>query len=255
MRSITICRRGEVWITQRGAVVLEALLRCGMAGEERVVRAINTLTALGRGKGGWCGCGYLDASVDVPVNDGPVDLNGPYPIPQGNIKHNIDWFITPADVERLTCGGEGHPNYLYRPVGIGENRSLIVKHYMTTGECSMVVFRALSHHPDFPGSNLEAHAALACAWRQGWDGTWGCAYPSSMLGYLERIGHPLSAFLVARSIPRLIRDQRGDGLWEDREISSRESHGNAPPTREEGSLMIVMALKRFGFLGSLANIT
>ena len=57
-----------------------------------------------------------------------------------------------------------------------------------------------------------------------------------MLHTLVGQSHPLIAFLVARSIPALIRDQGPDGLW---------------PEGEMGSFEIVRILKRLDFLDSL----
>ena len=46
----------------------------------------------------------------------------------------------------------------------------------------------------------------------------------------------LAAFLVARTVPQLMREQRQDGLW---------------PEGEAASLEILLALRRFGFLKQL----
>ena len=73
---------------------------------------------------------------------------------------------------------------------------------------------------------------------------------SSMFGFVERILHPLSAFLVARSVPFLIREQKEDGFWEDKpqKMPDGPQRDNQPPSREEATLMILRALKRFRFL-------
>jgi hypothetical protein len=245
----------ELRVTWSSAIVLEALLRCGLADEARVVKAVNTLVALSGHSGGWCGCGYLDARVNIPAMVDSVDFNKPFPVPQNNIRHSIDWFITPKDIQKLTCGepkGSAeyvHPNYVYKALRAGPDEALIAKHYRTTGECPMVMHRALSYHPRYHRSNLEVHGALRCAWRQSSNGTWGGAYLSSMFGFLERIVHPLSAFLVARSVPLLIREQGEDGFWEDKpQRLTGEPEKDEPPSKEEGTLMILRALKRFRFL-------
>ena len=154
--------------------------------------------------------------------------------------------MTPEDVRNIAAV-QG-----YESLEIGPGEAWVVKQYRTTGECALVVHRALSFHPKYHGSNLEAYAALRCAWRQNSHGTWGDAYMSSMLGFLERFEHPLSAFLLLRSVPHLIREQREDGFWQDkRQDLADYPRWNAPPTKEEGTFMILKALKRFNFLRPL----
>ena len=77
-----------------------------------------------------------------------------------------------------------------------------------------------------------------------------------MLHNLARLSHPLAAFLVARTIPQLIRDQEEDGMWsggrgrrnEDVVPGSGRYENNL---REVTSFRVLMALKRFSFLSSL----
>ena len=81
------------------------------------------------------------------------------------------------------------------------------------------------------------------AWkeRQG-----GGKYLSSMFGMLDRLAHPLSAFLVLRSVPLLIREQRSDGFWHE------NLKGNCPPPKpEESTFIILSTLKRFNYLDAL----
>jgi len=234
----------ELRLTWTSAIVLEALLRCGLENETRVVRAINTLFSLS-GSGGWCGCGYLDAKVAISESTEPVDFNRA-PVPQRNAQHSIDWFADKDEILNLVC------NHNYQGFEIGERKALWVKFFHNTGLCSMVVNRALSYHPQYHGSNLETIAALRCSYCQSSYGTWGTeVYLSSMFGFLERFVNPLSAFLILRSIPLLIREQRPDGFWQEKPMIN-EGNKNFPlPTKEESTFMILKALKRFNFLDAL----
>lgn len=110
----------------------------------------------------------------------------------------------------------------------------------------MVVRKALSFHPKYHGSNFEANAALLTTWYQAVDGTWGDAYLSTAFGLLARIRHPLSAFMILRSIPLLIREQGLDGLWQERQIGQCP-----PPAKAESTFMILRTLKEFDFLDAL----
>ena len=235
----------ELRLTWTTALVLEALLRCDLHLAPRVVRALNTLFALsGDGGGGWCGCGYLDARVDVPASTAPADLNR-FTIPRGNIPHAVDWFPEPNDILHPTFDGA------YRSLQVDERRALRVKSWHNTGLCTMVMNRALSYHPDYAGSTLEAIGALRLAYCQSAYGTWGeMVHLSSMLGFLARSTHPLAAFLVLRSVPRLIHAQRPDGLWQEASLAHSDK-AFPPPTAEGSTYMILSALQRFGFLEPL----
>jgi hypothetical protein len=234
----------ELRLTWTTALVLEALLRCGLHAEPRVLRAINSLLSLSE-SGGWCGCGYLDARVSVPDSSEPPDLNR-FPIPQRNTPHSVDWFPSRDDIRSLAY------DYQYDGYEIRPGESLLVKFYHNTGLCTMVVHRALSFHPAYPGSTLEAIAALRYAYCQSAYGTWGNEiYLSSMFGFMSRSTHPLCAFLVLRSVPLLIREQRPDGFW--REAPAIHSARVELPHRskEESTFLILQALHQFGFLSSL----
>ena len=142
----------------------------------------------------------------------------------------------------MACGGDFHSDY--DALRTGAHQAVLARRFNTTGDCWCVVHRSLSYHSRYHGSNLQAIGALQCGYRQSGQGTWGDAYLCTMFDLLGRIGHPLAAFLALRSVPRLIREQRPDGLWE-------ESWGRFPPGRETGSLMILTALAEFGFLDAL----
>jgi len=234
----------ELRLTWTTALVLEALLRCDLHRAPRVVRALNTLFALSGDGSGWCGCGYLDAQVDVSLSTAPVDLNR-FAIPSDDVPHAIDWFPEPSDILRPAYDGA------YRWLQVDDRRALRVKSWHNTGLCTMVMNRALSHHPDYAGSTLEAIAALRLAYCQSAYGTWGeTVYSSSMLGFLARSTHPLAAFLVLRSVPHLIRAQRPDGLWQEAALPHSD-RAFPPPTAEESTFMLLSALQRFGFLEPL----
>ena len=115
--------------------------------------------------------------------------------------------------------------------------------------------RGLSYHPDYPGSNLEAIAALHCIAHQTAHGLWRGHFLSFMFGMLARCRHPLSAFAVLRSIPLLIRKQRPDGLWSEAEDGYNVGlHTELPtPSKEESSLFILQALQAQGFLERLLD--
>lgn len=240
----------ELRLTWTSALVLEALLRCGLHEEPRVRRALNTLVALS-GHGGWCGCGYLDAKVDVPASGQPIDLNQ-FDVPLENSAHHTDWFPGERDILAIVCGG-GRSGYdgTYWAMEAGGRQALLVKSWHSTGLCSMVMHRALSYHPDYAGSRLELLGALRLAYVQSAAGTWGeTVYLSSMLGFLSRSTHPLAAFLVLRSIPLLIRTQRPDGMWAESPLR-QEREALPVPSAEESSLLILRALGRFGYLEAL----
>jgi hypothetical protein len=233
----------ELRLTWTTALVMEALLRAGLHDHPRVRTALNTLFMLS-GYGGWCGCGYLDAGWRVEKSDAPVDFNV-FTLQQENIPHHTDWFPTAGDIEKLTCG-DG-----YYPLDMGNRRALMVKAWHNTGLCSMVMYRALSHHPAFSGSRLEAYGALRIGFCQNPYGTRGhMVYLSSMLSFLGRLSHPLAVYLALRSVPLLIRTQDVDGMWQEQPLHY-EGKAFPVPSREESSFMILRALKSLGLLEGL----
>lgn len=134
------------------------------------------------------------------------------------------------------------------------NRALMVRTGIEgSGDCSMVIHRALSYHPAYHGSKMETMLALHCSTRQGWLGDWTGNYASFFFSLLSRARCPLSAFLVLRTVPMLIRQQREDGFWQERPLP-RGIIPNKPiptPSKEESTFMILMALETFGFLDHL----
>ena len=242
----------ETKMTFPSAIVIQALLRCGLQDHTRVIRAINTLLSLRSGR--WCGCGYLQAHVDIPDSTAPVDFDNDFPIPEDNDGiYMLDWFLREKDLPKFVhtrAWFSGFGGIDYRALDIGNRKALLVKHFRTMGSCTLIVHRSLSYHSLYHGSNLEAIAALECSYRQSGYGTWGDAYLAPMFDFLERIRHPLAAFLVLRSIPLLIRSQKADGLWETQGKHEYRLPGYSL-SKESVTYMIVKALKAFGFLEAL----
>jgi hypothetical protein len=223
----------ELRLTWTSGIVIEALLRCGLHQEPRVVKAINTLFKMSE-RGRWCGCGYFDTRDMnfVTESSEPVDFNR-----RPALKFSLDDNF----IARLVCD-----DYRLLALKAGKNRALLTNRFRSTGECSMVVLKALSFHPEFPGSHFEANSALSCAGYLGMDGVEEDAYTSSVFGLLTNMTHVFAAFLVLRSVPVLIRRQQKDGLWQEKPIGSCPA-----PTKEESSYMILRAFKKFGFLDAL----
>jgi hypothetical protein len=233
----------ELKLTWTTGVALEALLRCGLHHEERVIKAINTLLAMSSG-GGWCGCGYFVANIyheestrTPNFSSRPIRIKGRNPGSVG---------LEPDDILDIT------DNYLYRGYKLGRNETLMVRKGVEgSGDCPMVVNRGLSYHPAYHGSNLETMLALHCSDRQGWLGDWTDNYTSFFLSLLSRSRCPLSAYLVLRTVPMLVRQQREDGFWQEEPILPGARKPIPVPTKEESTFMILTALKTFGFLDIL----
>ena len=238
----------EARFTWTNGVVLAALLQCGLHQHPRVVRAINTLMTRS-GDGGWCGCGYFDTGRwnFVEADDSPVDFDR-FPVPAANRRHSYNWFATAEDAMGLA-----HPWDGVQGTDVVVGRSLVSGAVGNSGDCSRVMQRGLSYHPDYPGSNLEAISALHCIAHQTARGLWRGHFLSFMFGMLARCKHPLSAFAVLRSVPLLIRKQRSDGFWsEDESGYNLGMHTELPtPSKEESSLLILQALHDHGFLERL----
>lgn len=236
----------ELKLTWTTGIVLEALLRCGLHDEERVVKAINTLLAMSGG-GGWCGCGYFvaniyhDESTETPdFNSRPIQVKGRNPGSVG---------LGPGDILNIT------DNHLYRGHTLGQNETLMVRKGVEgSGDCPMVVSKGLSYHPAYHGSNLETMLALQCSHRQGWLGDWTDNYTSFFFSLLSRSRCPLSAYLVLRTFPLLARQQGEDGFWQEEPILPDSKKPIPVPTKEESTFMILTALKTFGFLDVLRPV-
>jgi len=243
----------ELGIVSTSAVVLQALLRLGFAEAKRVRTAIHTLLCQWGGR--WCGCGWYGPDSRTPASQ-DVDFNGPFPIPSDNERiYRSDWFPDPRQIRQITAMRKVSPHYSWRKASA--NRAVIEKHSVGMGNCTLGVHEALSYHPAYAGSNLEANGALEFARRQGSLGHWGDTPPSVMLHTLARLSHPLAAFLVARTVPLLLRRQRPDGLWPPDDAAApqagRADEGPIPPNSPEeiASFRILRALERFGFLDML----
>jgi hypothetical protein len=251
------CYGCELKITWASAIAVEALLRCGLYEEPRVVKAINTLLAMRHESNSrWCGCGNFVADINHPESTAPVSFDL-FPIqfksPRAGRVWMIDWLMERDDILGLTY------NDRYRGWALGQGKTLVTKTARQgSGDCSMVVHRALSYHPAYHGSNLETIAALEFAYRQSWLGDWTGNYTSFFFSLLARTRCRLSAFLVLRTVPLLVRQQRPDGFWKEEPIpyiaGGRRARLIPVLTKEETTFMILTALKGFGFLDALRPI-
>jgi hypothetical protein len=226
----------ELALTSASAVVLQALLRLGLWREKRVGRAINTLLSLWSGR--WCGCGYLSHKEVIEADDGPPDFNR-IPVPTTNEAiYRLDWFTEEKEISRIVGRRNVSPRFSW--LDLGSNETVIDKTSVGMGDCTLGVHEALSYHPDYAGSNLEIIAALEFSRRQSSLGRWGNTPVSTILNSLRRLSHPLAAFLVLRTVPHLIREQRPDGLWAD--------FGEHSLGGRLASFRILRALKHFDLL-------
>lgn len=209
----------ELGITSASAVVLHALLRLGLADHDRVKKAINTLLAAWRGY--WCAHKFYVREWSAPTSTEGPDFNNRFAAPDA-------WY------DETKCTEMTAPSFPCRQVG--DNEVLMEEKIASgCGGCSPAIYEALSWHPGFAGSNLEVRAAMGYAEMQSASGHWWQPR-AGIMHHLARFSHPLAAFLVARTVPQLIRDQAEDGLWAE---------------GEAGSLDILTALDHFGFLDSL----
>jgi hypothetical protein len=248
------CYGCELKITWASAVAVEALLRFGLHEEERTIKAINTLLAMRHEHSArWCGCGNFVADVDYPETTVSIDFNrfsGHLERPRPGRVWMIDWCMEREDILELTCNGG------YVGLALDDHQALVTRTARQgAGDCSMVVHRALSYHPAYHGSSLETTAALEYAYRQSGLGDWTGNYVSFFFSLLARARCPLSAFLVLRTVPLLVRQQRPDGLWKEDPIpyigGAREARMVPTLTKEAATFMILTALKTFGFLDTL----
>jgi hypothetical protein len=249
------CFGCELKITWASAVVVEALLRCGLQEEPRVVIAVNTLLAMRQERSArWCGCGNFVADVDYPASSAVIDFSR-HPVQMRNPRSGTvgmtDWLMERGDILRLACNGG------FRALALGQDQALLTRTARQgSGDCSMVVHRALSYHPGYHGSSLETMAAVEYAYRQSWLGDWTGNYVSFFLSLLSRTKCPLSAFLMLRTVPMLVHQQRPDGFWEEEPIRYIGGGNKMVPAldKEETTFMILSALKTFGFLDPLRPV-
>jgi len=231
------CEPRVIW---PNAVCLEALLRAGLHAHPRVGQAINT-SLVGSGWEGWratnfgkpwCGCAgkVLGGGLVVEKVASKADFNGPVAHPEVLACLNFEGIREPWEYatvnSRRGCVDAGGGRALWIQEGTGTCG--------TDGNCSTVMHRAMSFHPHYAGSDLETTAILNFRGIHR-------SYSLVALEWLEDRPRPLSAFLVLRSVPHLIRCQEEDGLWP-------ASPGR---TREDASLVILRALKSHGFLDAL----
>jgi hypothetical protein len=232
----------EVKLTWTSALALEAMLRCGLKDEERVVKGINTLLSMSHGN--WCGCGYFVANIYHEPSLEPIDFNKLSVSTKGHFFGTLD--ISDDEIIQIVH------NYGFKSLYLDDSESLTVKTgHQGAGDCAIVVNKALSYHPDYHGSNLETTGAVQCSFRQGWLGDWTGNYITFFMDMLSHFKCPLSEYLVLRTIPRLVRDQNSDGFWEEPPLPSKPKEPLPVPSREETTFAIVKTLKTFGFLDRL----
>jgi len=249
----------ELRLTWTSAVATEALLRCGLAAERRVIRALNTQLAMRHGMR-WCGCGNFVAGIRHADSTDPLDFNS-LPVvtkpPRGGAVWMIDWPVDPSQILEKVSDNPARGHLHYRHLSLGKNKAVLLRRPdKGSGDCSFIVHRGLSWHPAYKGSNLETLAALEWEYRQGWDGTWTGNALSFVFAGLERLSSPLGSFLVLRSLPALIRTQQPDGFWKEPDDVVRQGWALSrsplpPPTKEETTFAILKALKKFKFLDTL----
>lgn len=250
---IAISREGgcHKWSLWSSAAALEALLRCGYVDHQRVVRAINGLLIkrFGGGTTIWCAncmrrsdLSFVDSTAEPDFNLPTIDMKA----------DRVDWPMSARDVLGKVAGEE------YRQWALGNDRSAMMREpYGALLDCSAVVQRALSWHPDHRGSTVEMTTSLEHASEQGWDGSWPANRVSLMLSLLERLDTSVAALAVLRSVPLLVRYQGDDGLWDEAQLPQfhdprdRDHTELSPLPKEANSYMILKALKQFGFLDAL----
>lgn len=231
----------ELRMTWASGIAVEALLRCGLHREKRTIRCINTLLTMSNGHS-WCGCGYFDTREKnyIPDDSSPVNFNR-FPVWDTNRRHGFDWYTDKNEIASFVSDNQERSS-----LQVGPKKALLVRNYSSTGECGMVIQRALSFHPDYHGSNFETNVALSCTQHQSWNGTWADIYQSTAINHLGRSIHPLTKFLLIRSIPNLIRQQQKNGLWQE-----KAKCGCQPPSEAETSFIFLRALKKFDYLERL----
>ena len=240
----------HAWSLWASSVALEALLRCGHAAEERVSRGINTLLAMRlSGNTYWCANGMRRSDLTYPESSAAPDFNSLAPDLKAD---RIDWPTTRREVMGKAAGAR------YCQWDLGQGRAALLRGPGDkTYDCSSIVQRALSWHPEYRGSAVEMTGSLECEGWQGWDGSWPSNHVSAMLVQLERFSTNVAALAVLRSIPLLIRQQGRDGLWDESAFPPLTYPGTEPRQpwsilpKETSTFIILKALAKFDFLESL----
>ena len=240
----------HAWSLWASSVALEALLRCGHVSEDRVSRGINTLLAMRlSGNTYWCANGMRRSDLTYRESNAAPDFNCLAPDLKAD---RIDWPTTRREVMGKAAGGR----YCQWDLGRGKT-ALLRGPGDKTYDCSSIVLRALSWHPDYRGSSVEMTGSLECEGWQGWDGSWPNNHVSAMLVQLERFDTTVAALAVLRSVPLLIRQQGRDGLWDESTFPQLPYPGGEPRLpwsvlpKETSTFVILKALAKFGFLESL----
>ena len=247
-------RGGEACETRvywSSAVVLEALLRCGLARNPRVVRAVRTFLAVTRTGGGrWCGNHIFMAKRDYSGLSGPLDFDCAQVTPAERTK----WATNGKDVIEMVADDPDYGHEHYKQWALGKNRAALMRHAdeHDGGNCTFIVHRALSWHPGYRGSQLELLGSLKCENLQGWDGAWSRSGLAFAFLMLERLATPLAAFAALRSVPVLIRRQGPDGLWNEAHLPTAHPK-TKPPPKEVTTFVVLKTLKKHGFLDALLS--
>jgi hypothetical protein len=74
--------------------------------------------------------------------------------------------VEPDEILNLTCDSR------YKGFAIGDKTLVAKSGDRGTGDCPLIVHKALSYHPTYHGSNIEISAAVEYVYRQGWLGDW-----------------------------------------------------------------------------------
>ena len=143
----------HAWSLWASSVALEALLRCGHASEERVSRGLNTLLAMRlSGNTYWCANGMRRSDLTYPESSAAPDLDCLAPDLRAD---RVDWPTTRREVMGKAVG------HRYCQWTLGRGKAALLRGPGDkTYDCSSIVQRALSWHPDYRGSAVEMTGAL-----------------------------------------------------------------------------------------------
>jgi hypothetical protein len=154
--------------------------------------------------------------------------------------HFATWFTGVAGMRHMVCNAYAEEHAC---VKVGANLGLLVRNRLSPPDssCTAVMQGALALHPDYEGSTLESLAAYEMTCMQNPNGAWPSHRISGMFHFLSMLNHPLATYLVYRSLPRLVRTQKENGLW--------FSNGDSGAADD---ILVLSALKRMGLLETLS---
>lgn len=130
----------------------------------------------------------------------------------------------------------------YSSIGLGNGLALLVKNRMSSPDsnCTTAIQAGLARHPAYAGTKLELLAAYELCGMQNPNGAWPSHKISGMLHFASLNKHLLAIFLALRSLPQLIKNQKGNGLW-----FSDDGKENVH------DIILLQALKEMGILDKL----